>query len=180
MAIGHNSTQKAITSVANAIKYPDKFWEWIKSEPAYAANKDRVHAAEEAVKRAGFDWDKAMMYAAAYLTVKEPVPVVQVAQPINSPDFPYWVAFDKHTILENAAYHLGMPTDRVKSLTFYKAGAVCNQISDSPYWDMVFNTAEAENDWNKIMPIIINQTKQDVDKLKARLSGTEGNQLTLF
>ena len=39
----------------DAIKYPNQFWAWIKSEPAYAANKARVQAPEEAVKRAGND-----------------------------------------------------------------------------------------------------------------------------
>jgi hypothetical protein len=63
--------QKAVQSVANALIYPDEYWKWIKSEPAYQNHKERVEQARKDVNRKTIPDDSSMMYAAAYLAVKQ-------------------------------------------------------------------------------------------------------------
>ncbi len=182
----------AFKSVANAIKDPERFWEWIKKQPDYKANKEPIQAAELAINYAGFSYDQAMMIAAAYLALTEPVPEIQYTQPNNNPDFPFWVAFDKHTqlgkeVLNETSNQLGINTGKAKKITFYLEGAVCNQLAESPYWDMVIkwqgmDRQYAADTWEKMRPILIEKTKYDVKELKARLENVDkkDEQLTLF
>jgi hypothetical protein len=188
----------AIRSVANAIKNAPAFWQWVKKEPGYAANKNRIEMAEKAVSKAVFEIDKAMMYASAYLTVRESVPEIQFTQPINDRNFPYWIAIDKHTdrgrvMLTEAANRVGIDSYNGMILAFYLEGAKCNQISDSPYWDMISNWefshrgmtySQAIDYWELMKPIIIDLTKDDVDKIKTRISSPpqerNEDQLSLF
>jgi hypothetical protein len=92
---GSNSQRSAIKSVSNAIDNPDAFWKWALENGT--RHVGRINAAKAAVTKANFEADKAMFYAAAYFAAKDEVPLVADAQPLNSPNFPYWVAFDKHT-----------------------------------------------------------------------------------
>jgi hypothetical protein len=189
----------AIKFIAKAIKDPEEFWNWAKNEPRYAAYKNRVEAARKAVGKAGFDFDKAMMYAAAYLTLTEPVPVVQNTQPINDPDFPYWVAIDKHTdrgkeVYMEASKKIGIDYYDAMRIGFYLEGSVCNGIVDSPYWNVLakwqiekmgMTYSQAMDYWEKLKPIIIDLTKIDVEKLKMRMQNTttqpdDKEQLSLF
>ncbi len=92
---GSNSQRSAITSVSNAIDNPDAFWKWALENGR--RHVGRIEAARVSLTKAIFDTDKAMMYAAAYFAAKDEVPLTANAQPLNSPNFPYWIAFDKHT-----------------------------------------------------------------------------------
>ncbi len=48
--------------------------------------------------------DSSMMYAAAYLTVKYPIPEIRSMDPDNDKDFPFWIAVDKHTSAGREVY----------------------------------------------------------------------------
>ena len=53
-------------------------WAWIKSEPGYAANKAKVQAAEEAVKRAGNDVCRLCIYKAGQSVIKFLIPRIGI------------------------------------------------------------------------------------------------------
>jgi hypothetical protein len=188
----------AIKFIAQAVKDPEEFWKWCKNHQGYEAKKNRIEAAKKAVGKAGFDYDKAMMYATAYLSLTEPVPGVQIIQPKNDPNFPYWAAIDKHTdrgkeVFMEASKKVGIDYYDAMRIGFYLEGSVCNGIVDSPYWDILTNwqiarmgmsLSQALDYWDKMKPIIINLTKDDVEKLKMRISNLpqkpDNGQLSLF
>jgi hypothetical protein len=95
LAVKNNTSDDlAIRAVARGIDNPVKFWEWARSNDS---NKHIIETAFSASKRSVSPEDKAMMFAAAYLAVKCPLPEIQVIEPNNDPNFPYWIAIDKHT-----------------------------------------------------------------------------------
>jgi hypothetical protein len=139
------------------------------------------------------------MIATAYFAAKDEVPLVADAQPQQSPDFPYWVAFDKHTdygreVISEAAQKIDIYPSRAKQLAFYLEGAICNDITTSPYWQLAkdwqmekmgYTYSEAHVIWNELRPVIIELTKMKADELKDRIekgsSGAEkGDQLELI
>ncbi len=95
LALKNNTSDDiAIRTVARGLENPVKFWEWVRSNNS---NKQIIETAFSASRKSVFPDDKAMMFAAAYLAVKYPVPETQVIEPNNDPNFPYWIAIDKHT-----------------------------------------------------------------------------------
>jgi len=194
--VGSKKDQKAIQSVANAIKKPDEFWAWIKSELDYKKNAKRIDAAVRDIDKADFEGEKTMMLAAAYLALRYPIPETKFATPDNDPDFPYWIALDKHTSLGKTIYSQACqsiniyPTRGLK-IGFYLEGAVINQMTNSPFWDLVkewkmnrigYSIPEAEEIWNKLKPILIEMSKLDVDLMVDRINNykKKSKQLGLF
>jgi hypothetical protein len=187
-----------IIYLAKVIKDPVNFWEEIKDFSGYDGNDSRIEAAHKALNRAKFPDDKAMMYAAAYLSIYEKVPPVEIIQPINNPNFPYWVAFDKHTdygkmILQQIADKLGMDYHTVKRMTFYFAGVECNEIKNSPYFEVLVESrhrqmktieADYQEKWKEVEAMIIELTKDVAEKLKIRISNlpqkSDNGQLSFF
>jgi hypothetical protein len=182
-----------ILDMTKAIKDPEALWALLGKE------SQRINAAKDAVKKASFDGDKAVIYASAYLAHNEDIPTVYPAQPTQPIEFPYWVAFDKHTSLGKeaimkAAETVGLDVFRGFRLAFYLEGSACNQISDSPYWaELVrweinrmdgMTVSQALDYWGNMKPIIIDETKPEVEKLIERISNPpkppENDQLSLF
>jgi hypothetical protein len=187
--VGSKKDQKAIQSVANAIKKPEEFWDWIKSEPDYKKNAKRIDAAERDIDKANFEGDKAMMLAAAYLALRYPIPETKFTNPNNDPDFPYWIAIDKHTSLGKSIYSQACqsiniwPTRGLK-IGFYLEGSVVNQMANSPFWDLVkkwkmnqitYSIKDAEDIWNKLKPILIELSKKEVDLMIDRINNYKNN-----
>lgn len=188
---GTPEQQFAIQTIADGIKDDTKFWPWIEKQPAYEANKDRIEAAKNARKRSVMKKDKSIMLAAAFLSVTYPIPDVEIIGPDNDPDFEYWTAIDKHTgegleIIEKACKEIQLdPSSRGQFLTFYFAGAVCNKLQDSPFFElskqykfkaMGFETPEqAEAKWNELKPHLIKMTKFEVELLKKRINTVKKN-----
>jgi hypothetical protein len=140
-----------------------------------------------------------MMYAAAYFAAKDEVPLTANAQPLNSPNFPYWVAFDKHTdygreVISEAAQEIDIYPSRARQLAFYLEGAVCNAITNSPYWQLAkdwqmekmgYTYSQANIIWDQLKPVMIELTKKKAEELKDRIekgcSGSDkGDQLELI
>ena len=194
---GTKEQRDAIKSVKNAIDNPDAFWKWAIENGA--GNIGRIEAARVAVKKANFDTDKAMMIAAAYFSAKDLVPLVTQAQPQNSPTFPYWIAFDKHTdigrekIIE-AAQEIDISPHHAMQLSFYLEGAICNAITSSHFWQLAkdwqtermgYTYSQANIIWEQLKPVIIELTKKKVEELKERIekggsSVDKGDQLKLI
>lgn len=178
---GSYTQRTAITSVANAISNPNEFWEWARENGR--GHISRIEAAKAAVIKANFETDKIMMIAAAYFSVKDLVPLTVQAQPQNNPDFPYWIAFDKHTdigreMIIEAALQIDVLPHHAMQLAFYLEGAVCNDIATSPFWQLAkdwqmqkmgYTYSEANIIWERLKPIIIELTKDKVKELKERI-----------
>lgn len=194
--VGNEKEQKAIQSVANALKHPDEFWEWIKAEPEYSSNKERIEKARKDVNRKTIPDDSSMMYAAAYLAVKYPIPETQSIDPDNDPDFPFWISVDKHTsvgreIYVEACKEIDLPSYRAEHLGFYLEGGVCNKVIESPFWDHMvnwylnhinFTLEQAKENWEELKPILIELTKDSVNEMLDRINNikVESDQLELF
>lgn len=178
---GNPNQKAAIMSVTNAIGNPKEFWDWARKKGR--GHIGRIEAAKAAVTKASFETDATMMFAAAYFTVKDLVPLVTDAQPLNSSEFPYWIAFDKHTdvgreIIIEAAKQLDIYPSRAMQLAFYLEGAVCNGMTTSPYWQLAkdwqmekmgYTYSQANVIWDQLKPIIIELTKDKVKDLKERI-----------
>ncbi|MFZ1290063.1 MAG: hypothetical protein WAR79_08230 [Melioribacteraceae bacterium] len=144
------------------------------------------------------DNDKPMMFAAAYLRAKKIVPRTTQTQPQNNPNFPYWIAFDKHTemgkfVISEACKKININPYVGMSLSFYLEGSLCNQMTISPYWQLArewkmnqlkMTFTEANIIWNQLKPIIIELTKDKAKDLQERIEkGTvpdHGDQLILI
>jgi hypothetical protein len=178
---GTKVQRDAITSVSNAIDNPDAFWEWARDNGA--GHIGRINAAKAAVTKANFEADRAMMFAAAYFAAKDEVPLTANAKPQQSPEFPYWVAFDKHTdygreVISEAAQKIDIYPSRARQLAFYLEGAICNDITISPYWQLAkdwrmekmgYTYSQANIIWEQLKPVIIELTKKKAGELKDRI-----------
>ena len=194
--VGTDEDQKAIRSVANSMIYPYYFWEWIKSQPGYNDNKVRIRQAKKDVNKKTIPDDSSMMYAAAYLAAKYPIPETKFTDQNHQPDFPYWIAIDKHTSVGREAYveacrQIDLPSYRAEHLGFYLEGGVCNKVIESPFWDHMvtwylnhihFSMDEAKEKWEELKPILIELTKDAVDEMLDRINNLRigSDQLELF
>ncbi len=179
--VGNADQKKAIKSVANAIGSPNDFWEWVRSQKrTYNKHHGRIESAKRAVTKCKFETDKAMIYAVAYFAIKDEVPKTVPAQPQHDPNFPYWVAIDKHTTIGKEAFidaykKIDLLAVRGQRIAFYLEGSKCNQIMNSPYWDlskdwqlnrMGYTITQIHAKWNELKPILIELTKRRADEVK--------------
>lgn len=179
--VGNSTDQAAISSIKNAILYPTKFWEWVKKEPEYQKYKSIIDKAEQVIKRVSSEFDKAMVYAAVYLTIKFPIPEIKTTPADNDPDFPYWIAIDKHTSVGKDIYieiceKLSLDTFITLKLGFYLAGSKCNEVNDSPFWELIkkwqlestgFLLNEVNEKWEEISREI-----KDSSRIKVEVEST--------
>ena len=188
-----------IQDMAKAIKNTIAFWEKVEAHENYATAKTRILAAKDAVKKAPFNGDKAVMYAAAYLALNGNIPLVQPAQQKQPDEFPLWVGFDKHTDLgkeaiAKAAEAVGLNMFQGFRLAFYIEGSACNEIYDSPYWaELVrwqlsrmegITISKALDYWERMKPLVIQPVQPWIAKPEERISNTkkmpDNGQLSLF
>jgi hypothetical protein len=134
------SDDKHIKILANAVKRPDDFWQWIetheKSEKQAAITENAVRFKHEGSSR-----DKAVIQAAAYLAVTKTLPP-HIKQPPPEEAFPYWIVFDKHTpegklVLRDIARDLHIPAPQLEWSFFYFEGAQTNGEIPSKWWDRI-------------------------------------------
>lgn len=187
---------KAITTIANAIKSPKKYWTWIKDQPGYKKNKSRIDKAEKAISKLVYDEEKAMTYATAYFCIKDNIPDV-VEIPPNNSLFPYWVAIDKHTpdgrdIITTVAQKYKIRPDRLMWIAFFMEGSLCNKMTESPYWELAklwkmknmrLTIEEAEVIWENVKSDVIAESKICVDNMLDRINNVkeeESGQLSMF
>jgi hypothetical protein len=187
--VGNNKEKTAIRSVANAVNKPVEFWEWIRSEPEYEKNKQRIDAAEKAMSKPSMERDKVIMLAAAYLSIAYPIPETEDIEPNNDPDFPYWTAIDKHTvvgdqIITDASMKIGIQPHSGKQLAFYLAGAECNQIKDSSFFkyaklwkfnQMKFTSKQAEEKWKELKSLIIDEAIKEGELMRKRINNIKND-----
>ena len=131
------ANDKHVKIIANAIKRPDAFWEWIVARKKPVEQTALVENAMR-FKQEGLPRDKAVIQAAAYLAVIERIPSRYLPSP---PDqvFPYWIAFDKHTpegrlALRDVARDLHISPSQLEWTCFYFEGAKTNGEIPSKWW----------------------------------------------
>jgi len=129
---------KAIKIVANAIRRPDDFWQWVAWQKTAAAEKNLIDNAVR-FKKAGLPHDQAVIQAAAYLAVTGELSRIEAGQP-SDPKFPYWVVFDNHTpegrrALRDIARDLHISLSQLEWTYFYFEGALANGEISSKWWD---------------------------------------------
>jgi hypothetical protein len=179
-----------VQSVAYGIESPDKYWKFIENESGYQKNRYRIESAQLATPKASFDYDKALMYAAACLSVEEEIPETIVSVSCEE-DFPYWIALDKHTekgrsLITDASKKIGLDPYTGMQLAFIMEGALCNEMVDAPYWNHYVNwrikkMGPAVARWDELKEVIINHSKKNVDSLLERICEEEETpQLSLF
>ena len=184
---GDNTQQDAIQKVAGAMRDDITFWNWIKQQPLYSQHQQRIEAAKAAINRS--KKDRAIMFAAAYLSVTYPIPPVEEIEPNNNPNFQYWTAVDKHTtegkqIISDACNKINLLPSRGRFITFYFAGALCNKVQDMPFFKLMkeykiermgYNCDEVKAIWRKLRPQIIEMSKLDVELMLKRINTVKKN-----
>jgi len=133
-----NIGDKAIKVVANAIRRPDDFWQWVTWQKTAAAGKNLIDQAIQ-FKKVGLPRDQAVIQAAAYLAVTGQLSRVAADQP-SDPKFPYWIVFDNHTpegqrALRDIARDLHISLPQLEWTYFYFEGALANAEISSEWWD---------------------------------------------
>ncbi len=128
---------KHVKIIADAIKRPDAFWQWI---VARKKSGEQTALVENAMrfKQEGLPRNKAVIQAAAYLAVNEEIPSRYRPSPPDQA-FPYWVAFDNHTpegrlVLRDVARDLHIPPPQLEWTCFYFEGAKTNGEIPSKWW----------------------------------------------
>ena len=130
------------------------------------------------------------MNAAACLMVEKEIPEIKISVNCEE-DFPYWIAFDKHTekgrsLITDASKKIGLDPYTGMQLTFIMEGALCNETVDAPYWNHYVNwrikkMGPAVARWDELKGGIIKLSKKNVDSLLERINEEEETpQLSLF
>ncbi len=187
-ALRGNAKQcEGIRRVAGAMRDDITFWNWIEQQPLYSQHHQRIEAAKAAINRS--KENKAIMYAAAYLSVTYPIPPVEEIQPNNNPIFQYWTAIDKHTvegtqIISQASKKINLNPSRGRFITFYFAGALCNKVQDMPFFKLMkeykveamkMTCAQAKAKWLELRPLLIEMTKLEVELMLKRINTVKKN-----
>ena len=136
--LDNTADDKVVRIVANAIQRPDDFWQWIAWQKTSTRQKILIDNASR-FRKTGVLHDKAVIQAGAYLAVTGDLPQIKPGQPSDT-KFPYWVAFDRHTIegqraLRDIARDLHISLPQLEWSFFYFEGALTNGEIPSKWWD---------------------------------------------
>jgi hypothetical protein len=124
--------------VAGSIKRPDDFWQWIAEQEKSDRQAALIRNARR-FKNEGLARDRAVARAAAHLVLSSPCPPITAVAPPEQV-FPFWIAFDRHTIegklaLRDVARDLHIPLPQLEWSCFYFEGAKTNAQIDSQWWE---------------------------------------------
>jgi len=170
-------SDRHINIIANAIKRPGDFWEWIDSQ---ASSPEQRMIVDKALhfRDAGLPRDKAVIQAAAYLAIINEIPVVPTLDHFDLA-FPYWVALDVHTpqgrrVLRDIARDLRIPLHQLEWSMFIFEGAGTNKTLPSHWWQRSCNWHfqkvglpfdEARLLWEPVRPHVIQALTHDSRQL---------------
>ena len=133
-----SADDKAIKIVANAIQRPDDFWQWVAGQKTSDRQKILIKNAIR-FEKSGLPHDKAVIQAAAYLTLTGDFPPLNEEPPLDL-KFPFWIAFDGHThegrqALRDIARDLHIALPQLEWAFFYFEGALTNGEIPSKWWN---------------------------------------------
>ena len=172
-----NADDRHIKIIADAIRRPEDFWQWLERE---AADGDRGHLVTNAMtfKNAGRPRDRAVIQSAAYLAATGDLPAPGAAATEEEP-FPYWIAFDRHTpqgqrVLNDLSRDLHVGLKQLEWTLFYFEGGLANAAVPSRWWDrncswrfsrLGLPVEEAHLLWEPIKPQVIQALAEDSRRL---------------
>ncbi|MBT8371439.1 MAG: hypothetical protein KJO34_10785 [Deltaproteobacteria bacterium] len=172
---------KHLKIVANAIRRPDDFWQWI---AARKMSDEQTALVENAMrfKHEGLPRDRAVIQSAAYLAVTGQTPPRKQLQPPDQA-FPYWVALDKHTpegklVMRDVARDLHIPLPQLEWTCFYFEGAKANGESYSKWWNrhsawhfnkIGLSAEEAHLLWEPAKPQVLDALAEESRRLQNEL-----------
>ncbi len=132
---------KAIRIVNAAMSRPSDFFKWAIKTCPNPESLEVVHIASQVASNATWPWDKAFIYAGAYLAISEGTPAVHLAEDTKGDSCPYWVGIDKHTAwgkvaLQSVSKAIDVPYARLQWASFYFESVLNNQQELSPWWEL--------------------------------------------
>jgi hypothetical protein len=136
--LNDGTDDKTIKIVANAIERPEDFWQWVAWQKASDRQEILIKNAIR-FEKTGLPHDKAVIQAAAYLTLTGDFPALKQQSPMDL-KFPYWIALDGHTAegrraLKDIARDLHISLPQLEWTFFYFEGALANAEIPSKWWD---------------------------------------------
>ena len=176
-----SDSDRHIKLIANAIKRPGDFWEWIDAQVTDPEQRSIVDKAIH-YKNTGLPRDKAVMQAAAYLAFVDEIPSISTLRHFDMA-FPYWVALDVHTpqgkrVLRDIARDMRIPLHQLEWAMFYFEGAGTNKTLPSRWWQrscewhfqkVGLPMAEAHLLWEPVRPYVIEALERDSRQLHAEI-----------
>jgi hypothetical protein len=135
--------QYTLRLVAEAIKRPQEFFEWVVGRSKAQESTDAILSAKHYLPVATWQWDKACILAGALLATVADMRMNPAETPTE--EFPYWVALDKHTpegkvALAEVARQVNVPYRQLIWASFYVESSCVNCLLPSMWW-------EAERTW---------------------------------
>lgn len=174
---------KAIKIIAEAIKRPKDFWEWIKKQKVNERQERIVESADKGFRKAGWPWDRAFAQSAAYLSVTTEIPQLTISQVNKNDNFPFWVGIDKHTAqgkaaIRQAAKQIEFNANKALWLAFYFESAKCNVLQESLWWQkevswrmkkLELSLESGKLIWEKLQPIVKRLLEEDAQQLEEKI-----------
>jgi hypothetical protein len=131
-------TDKDIKMIANAIRRPDDFWQWISTQVDTPQEKAVIENALR-FRHEGLPRERAVIQSAAYLALSEDVRLPLDSPPVDD-NFPYWVAFDENTLegkltLRDVTRDLHIPLPQLQWVWYFFEGSKTNGSVPSIWWN---------------------------------------------
>jgi hypothetical protein len=170
--------QYTLRLVAEALKRPREFFEWVLSRSKAERSTNAILAAQRYLAVATWQWDKACILAGALLAVMEDTLTCAADKPTD--EFPYWVALDKHTpegkvALADVAKQINAPYRHLIWASFYFESACVNRLLPSIWWEAErtwrlgragLSLRAAEDLWLRARPIVRQHLEDEAASLK--------------
>jgi hypothetical protein len=172
-----------IKIVSHAISRPDDYWNWVEQMLPETYGKPLCTNAMK-FKSVGRPIDRAVIYAAAYLSLNAPSRFTEASSSAGRKEpFPFWVALDRHTpqgrrVLKDVARDLHIDLKQLEWSLFYFEGCVTNDEVKSYWWDRYchwqFNKLglpyeEAHLLWGPVKPQVLDALRQDSRQLQREI-----------
>jgi hypothetical protein len=130
--------ERDLRLLAEAVRRPAKFWEWVDGLPAGEDSRRVIALARRCAAAGDRPHDQAMAMAAAYLALHAVPADIPAAPPVPGL-FPFWAVFDRHTAagrraLRDVSRDLHIPTRQLEWCLYYYEGARANADAPSPWW----------------------------------------------
>jgi len=172
--------------VSEALRQPAPFFDWVLKQSKGETSNRVIHAAQQYLPAATWQWDKACILAGALLSTNSDIPVVEPA-PIPREEFPFWVALDKHTpqgklALRKTVAQVHSSYRRLIWAGFYCESARVNMLLPSPWWEAEktwrlrrtgLTVESAEALWSQALGFIRDHVKDEADSLQQMIDAVQ-------
>jgi len=168
-----------IRIISEALNRPAAFFVWVFGESNSQWTRQVIRSAERYLAAATWQWDKACILAGAFLATKDSVSTFETSG-VQTKEFPYWVALDKHTpvgkvALREVSEELNSSYRKLIWASFYFESALVNQLLPSPWWEAEktwrlrragLSVEAAEELWSSARPLVRRRLEAEAMRLK--------------